>query len=356
MKKIVATFWLFCIISYSNGQIRGEYHHEPFPVYSVGQKVGIAVSIKTFIYKDFFGKDVLRQATNNPHEEPEYLIEAMFKAIQNKDLLLLKSLFLDTVKLNSTDINKMYDGLSLYTDVQFYSKIQSGEFVMMNYDFYTRGNLRPYFSPIIKDRGKYYLTLKIDGSNPFFMASSWVTDWLTNRTKSPLQLNNYTAVHFNCMQKNIDYSFNEKNNDAVTFYFDINLKKEKSNESDFLNRLHQLCMKPGYDNIRGILIPEQIKFITDTTNFISFSYDRIYGMLKYTPIVELLGIVNLSEKKKIAFIALKSEGGLRKTSSIMLQIINGNYYVDLEENDKALLSIFQNTYVDKALTTYFTKQ
>ncbi|MGC8000440.1 hypothetical protein, partial [Salmonella enterica] len=88
------------------------------------------------------------------------------------------------------------------------------------------------------------------------------------------------------------------------------------------------------------LIPEQAKFIGDTTNIISFSYDRIYEMMKHCQNVELLGTVDLSEKKKIAFFYVKSEGLPIQTSSVMLEKLNGNYYLDLQENDNTLRSIF----------------
>ncbi|MFX6023415.1 hypothetical protein ABTF26_20490, partial [Acinetobacter baumannii] len=85
-----------------------------------------------------------------------------------------------------------------------------------------------------------------------------------------------------------------------------------------------LCMSPGKHNLNDLLIPEQAKFIGDTTNIISFSYDRIYEMMKHCQNVELLGTVDLSEKKKIAFFYVKSEGLPIQTSSVMLEKLNGN--------------------------------
>ncbi|MFX7621243.1 hypothetical protein ABTJ52_23280, partial [Acinetobacter baumannii] len=63
---------------------------------------------------------MLKQGYANPHDKPEYLITAMFTAIQKNNLKELKNLYDQDAEITQNDLDKMHDALLLYTDIQFH--------------------------------------------------------------------------------------------------------------------------------------------------------------------------------------------------------------------------------------------
>src|ERR1051326_7354967 len=86
----IVLFWALSAVAQENN---GSYFKKPFSIYRSASQVVMAGEVNTFVYSNFYGKDVKNQIGNDPHKKPEFAIYEFFRNVKARNINAVKELY-----------------------------------------------------------------------------------------------------------------------------------------------------------------------------------------------------------------------------------------------------------------------
>ena len=355
MIRYIMTFILFFVQAKIIAQ-DNNFSYKPFPVYTNAGKVVIAGDVNSFVYSNYYGKDVLKEKYSDAHSRPEYLVYELFKLMKTKNVAAIGKLYDTTFNKKNFSGNRMSDSLKNYSDIKFISKFRSGELQVIRYDFISSTSDYPYFAVMKKTGNKYNLTSDINVSDPFNLVGSFSPNNLPGTTApAAVNTNGMTALYFVRNQGKIFFANGLPSEDYTAVYLGLDFYSGNSGaESDFLKKMQKAAGGNDADALKKMIATEDQPLL-DQTYFNSYFYSEIQKIFKNYSSISALASIPVAGGKLLYF-KYSGVGEGSYIGSIILKETSGKYQLALRLTDDDVSNVLQNVYIREAIYEYLKQR
>jgi len=337
-------------------QTEGNYLNKPFSIYSSSGKLIIAGGLSTYVYSNYYGKDVKRETYSDPHLKPEYLVYELFKNMKVENLNAIDKLYDTSFRKKNFDADQMKERLKNYTDIKFISKFKTGDMIVVRYDFVSAGKEYAYFAVVKNIEGKFYLTSEINLSDPFNVVGSLSPYNLFNKPGAALNTSNMTPFYFVEKENKIFFTNQLPNEDHTALYlaFDFYDNNSSAAEIDFMKQLQEAAQSIDPVEIKNLLAKDELASLSDPY-FKNYFYEDIKKVFKNYSVISPLASIK-TDDGRILYFRYSAPGQSSGIASILLKRSGDRYYLSLRMTDGDVNNILQNVYIREAIHNYFKQK
>jgi|GEM_PF-1968463 hypothetical protein len=367
MSKYIFIAALFFVTVRASAQDNSKYTYKPFPVYKNEGKLIIAGDVMSFVYSNYYGKEVTTKGYTDPHASPEYLICELFKDMKNKDVTGIGTLYDSTFKKDDFDGNQIADMLKDYDDIKFESKFKSGKSMVVRYDFVSSVSKKTYaYFAVIKKMGdSYFLTMDIKVSDPFNLVGSYSpNNHLVQKTYLAANINHMVPFYFIENDSDVYYTTVMPDDDYTAVYvnFDFYTKASVSPEINFLKQLQKTAQFDS-SKLIDLVLKSDLPLLKDPY-FSGYFYAELKKIFIGYPNITPLATIKINDGKILYFRfsddkyspgspATAADLANQHISSIIVKPLNGRYYLSLRPTNDDVSNVLQNIYIKEAIYDYF---
>ena len=350
----IATFFaaLFC---YSQDD-HGNYFSKPFSIFNSSGKEIVAGSVNTFVYSNYFGKDVAKQSSGNAHKKPEYLVYQFFTAMKLRDFNAISKLFdssFDRKDFESNSITQVADNSS---DIRYCSKFITGDRTIVRYDFISKKGSFPYFAIIKRIQGEYYLTSSLDLSDPFNVVGSLSPFNMFDKSTSQASVAGMTPFYFIEKEGKIFYTTQKPDEDFTAVYLKLEkyYPNSKASEIEVLKQLQRVAREKDFSRVKDLLIKNDWPLLTDS-KYNSYLNDKILNIFRNNSNISPLCSIQTGSGK-ILYFEYSNPGQGSNIASIALNKSINKYYLSMKFTNSDENNVLQNIYVREAIYDYLKQK
>lgn len=343
---------MLCFISCMYAQDNTRFFNKPFSIFNNAGQVIIAGDVSTYVYNNYYGKNVKAETYTDAHAKPEYLVYELFKQMKNKDINAIGRLYDTTFDKKQFNGNRMVDSLKGYTDIKFISKFNSGDFFIIRYDFVSATKSYAYFALVRNVRGKYFLSMNINVSDPFNLIGSYSPNNLFDRPDETISTKGLTPFYFVKKEGKVFYTPELPGESYTSLYLAFEFFNNNSNtaETEFLKQLQNAGQSGDTMKLKNMIAVSDLPLLSDSY-FGNFYYADLKKILKNYPDLTPLATLKINEGKVLYFRYANQLNSF--VSSIILKQVNGKYYLGLRITNDDINNILQNVYIRETLVNYF---
>jgi hypothetical protein len=332
-----------------------KYFYKPFPISKSSVQAIIAGDLNTFVYFYYFGKDVKKEGYRDPHSKAEYLVFELFKDMKNGDIAGISKLYDSSFNKKDFDVTRMTNMLKKYDDIKYMSKFNSGDVVIVRYNFVSSSNQYAFFAVIRKIKESYYLTTNINVSEPFNVIGSFSPYNLFEKTDDSVNTNKMTAFYFVKNENKVFFSNDlpKQEYTAVYLAFEFYDSSITSPEISFVRQLQKAARSSDSTEMKNQITNDQLTLLA--RSYFSNYYNEIKKIFWNYSIISPLAAIKTNDGK-ILYFKYSDVGQSPNIASIILKESNGKYSLSLRMTDDNLNNVLQNIYVREAIYDYFNRR
>ena len=334
----------------------GKYINQPFPINSASGKAVVAGEVNTFVYSNYYGKDVKKENYTNSHAKPEYLVYELFHNMQIKNLNAIDKLYDSSFNRKDFEGNPMAERLKDYEDIKFCSKFKTGDRIIIRYDFISKSKHYPFFAAIKKIQGEYYLTMDLNLSDPFNVVGSLSPYNLLDKSVTPANIDQLKPFYFTEKENRIFFTNEKPDEDYTAVYLEFEHYDENSKAPEIavLKELQKAVQSKDSSEMENMLLKNDRSLLANPY-YSSYLYDELRKVFRNYSIISPLVSIQ-TNAGKIIYFKFSNPGQSSNIASIVLKKWGYNYYVALQMASSDLNNILQNVYVREAIYDYFKRQ
>ncbi|MFI5185772.1 MAG: hypothetical protein ACHQF0_03560 [Chitinophagales bacterium] len=353
MKKYLITAIIVFVTTLLHSQDNNNYTYKPFPIYKSPSQVIIAGDLNTFVYSNYYGKDVQKQGYTDPHSKPEYLVYELFRDMKIKDVEGINKLYDTSFKKDYFDDNSMISVLKGYTDIKFISKFKSGYQVIIRYNFVSTQKEYPYFAAITGTEGNYYLTLNINISAPVNIIGSYSPFNLFDKPAETVNTATMTPFYFVNKENKIFYTNELPGEDysAVYVAFDFPNEKNAPANMSFIQQLQNTAQAEDSAKMESLIDKTDLPLLAKSV-FSDYVYKEIRKIFRNYPLISPMASIKTNEGRVLYF-KYADEGESANIGCIIIRELQGRQYLSLKINNDDINNVLQNAYIREAIYDYF---
>lgn len=353
MLKYIFTVTGFFMVACTYSQDNSNYFYKPFSIYKSAGQVVIAGDVNSFVYANYYGKDVSNENYNDPHSKPEYLVNELFKAMKKKDLSAFTNLYDETFDKKNFNVPRMADMAKNYTDIKFVSKFRSGDFMVIRYDFVSSNKNFPFFASIRNIKNKYFLTTQINVSDPFNVIGSFSPNNLFERKGEAVNLKKMTPFYFIEKGKKIFFSNQKPIEGHATLYLAFEFYNAFSNspEIDFLKTLQKTAVLDSA-KLKNLIAADQLPLLSSDLYYSNYFYAEIKKIFRNYSIIVPIAALKINDGKILYFKFGSPDETPMHIASIILKKVGTKYFLGLRITDNDINNILWNVYIREAIYDY----
>jgi len=354
-KNILIAIILFTgYCCYSQTEVN--YLNKPFPIYSSSGRVIIAGGLDTYVYSNYYGKDVKKETYSDPHTKPEYLVYELFKNMKVENLNAIDKLYDTSFRKKNFNTDQMKEMLRDYNDIKFISKFKTGDMIIVRYDFVSTGKAYAYFAAVKNIEGKFYLTSEINLSDPFNVVGSLSPYNLLNQLGATLNTSKMTPFYFVEKENKIFFTNQLPNEDHTVLYlaFDFYDNNSSAAEIDFIKQLQEAARSIDPVEIKSLLAKDELASLSDPY-FKEYFYEEIKKIFKNYSLISPLASLKTNDGR-IVYFRYSAPGQSAGVASVLLKRSADKYYLSLKMTDGDVNNILQNVYIRESIHNYFKQR
>ncbi len=351
----IACLLLFAVSA--QAQESSKYFYKPFPIYETGGNLIAAGDIKTFVYSDYYGKNIEKEKYNDVHSKPEYLIYELFKLMKSNNINAISKLYDTTFRSNQFNANLIKSILNGYDDIKFVSKFKSGNYMIVRYNFVSAKKQYPYFAAIHVSTDGFYLTSELNLSDPFNMVGSLSPNNLPGKIAKNVVTNNMTPFYFVNRNSGISFTNQVPPEDYTAVYLAFNYYAANSNSSPefkFIQKLQKIATSSDSANFKNQIISSD-QHLLSNSYYGNYYYQELIKIFRNFSTITPFASVKINGGK-LLYIKYNNEGQSALISSIIINEQNGAYALALNITDDKIKNILQNVYIREAILDYLKQK
>ncbi len=341
-------------------QDNSAYFYKPFSIYKVNGEQVMAGSVKTFVYQDYYGKNIQKEPHSNAHLKPEYLVYALFTLMKNKDINSIATLYDSSFKKDNFDKNWMTDKLRDYADIRLRSKFRSADLIIVRYDFVSADRKKSFpFFAIVKKRGDgYYLNADFDTADPFNLIGSLSPDNHFTRADESIITAGMTPFYFIrkedkiLLASGIPVASGQYDEDYTTLYLRLesyDKKKVPGPIEELLEQMQRTARQDDTALFKNFVIASDLPLL-EQEYFHNYYYAGLMRIFKNYPMITPLAGLKINGGEVLYFKFADSLNS--RTAYIILKKKEEKYSMELQFKDAVVSNILQDDYIGEAIASY----
>ena len=335
--------------------ISGKFFYQPFPLNSVGGKVILAGNVSTFLYSEYYGKNVMSEKYSDVHANPEYLVYELFRDMKAKNTAAIASLYDSSYDKSYFDGDMMSTIMSRYEDIRFQSKFRCGDRMVIRYDFVSPGNVYPFFATVRMIKNRYYLTLNLELADPLNLLGTFSPYNISNEKIENVDSTKMTAFYFVRKDGRSFYTTQAPPEEYTALYiaFSFYTPNKTSPESEFIKKLQKVASAKDSAGFKKMVFASDLPLLADP--FYHEYFKTLLNLFADHPTIAPVALINTSEDK-IFYLNYSDTVQSPKITSINLKESGGKMYLSFSITNKVVNQVLENIYVQDAINGYLAKR
>ena len=329
------------------------FFYKAFPIYKSGSKTVIAGNVNSFLYSDYYGKNIKNERYTDVHSRPEYLVYEQFNAMKIKNITALGKLYDSSFDKSYFDGDAMASMMRRYDDVKFQSKFRCGSLIVIRYDFVSAGNVYPYFAFVKMIGKKYYLSLNFEIANPMNMVGTFSPYNKLKKAAEKVDTSSMTPFYFINKENKIFFTNQLPEVDYVAVYiaFDFYKKNGNSPEGDFIIGLQKAARAGDSATYKKMIAANDLPLLNDPLYLEYFK--NLFRVFANNQFISPAALVNAGDK--ILYFKYADSVQNPHMAMIVLKESDGKPYLSFTITDSVVKQVLQNVYVQDAIEEYLKK-
>jgi hypothetical protein len=343
----------------ATAQDNSSYFYKPFSIYKVKGEQVMAGSVNTFVYKDYYGKNIQKEPHGNAHLKPEYLVYELFNDMKNKDFNSITTLYDSSFKKDNFDKKWMTDKLRDYADIKLRSKFRSGDLIIVRYDFVSADRKKsfPFFAIVKKAGDGYYLSADIDTADPFNLIGSLSPDNHFERGDESIITAGMTPFYFIRKEDKILLASGipvagQNDEDYTTLYLRLesyDKKKVPAPIEELLEQMQRTAQQDDTALFKNFVIAGDLPLL-EQEHFHNYYYAGLMRIFKNYPMITPLAGLKINGGEVLYFKFADSLNS--RIAYIILKNREEKYSLELQFKDEVVSNILLDDYIVEAIVGY----